>query len=402
MQTLTGVTVADFTQLMAGGWSTQKLGDMGADVIKIERPTGDVQRGMSYRGRLLEGTGIGYLAMNRNKRSVAIDLKTEEGHRVAHEIVESADVLVHNYRPGVMSRLGFGYEDVTEYNPDIVYTAISGYGSSGPYADRPGQDLIYQAMTGLASYTGRAGEPPTPAGTVVVDEHTATLAALHTLQALYHRERTGEGQRVETNLLNAAVDLQCNELTYAMNTGEDLARGEKTHGHPYLYPPYGIYRTADGHVAIGMAPLETIAETFGLEELTGYDGQRELFENRDEIHDLIESYTETRPTDNVVDELVAADVQASAVRPPTEVESNPQVQHNDLMIELERPGGGSFKTTGSPASMSVAEPAPTRSPPALGADTRAVLNDLGYDDAEVDRLASSGAVHVGDGDGSDS
>lgn len=255
-------------------------------------------------------------------------------------------------------------------------------------------------MTGLASYTGRAGEPPTPAGTVVVDEHTATLAALHTVQALYHRERTGEGQRVETNLLNAAIDLQCNELTYAMTTGEDLDRGEKTHGHPYLYPPYGIYRTTDGHVAIGMAPLETIAETFDIQGLTDYDGQRELFENRDEIHDVIESHTETRSTDDVVDDLVTADVQASAIRYPTEVESNPQVQYNDMAIELERPDGGSFKTTGSPASMSAVEPSGTRSPPALGADTRDVLEELGYDDEEVDRLVVSGAVRVSESDGS--
>lgn len=396
MQALTDVTVADFTQLMAGGWSTQKLGDMGADVIKIERPTGDVQREMSYRGTLLDGTGIGYLTMNRNKRSVALDLKTEEGHRAATKIVEEADVLVHNYRPGVMSRLGLSYDDVTELNPEIIYVAISGYGSSGPYADRPGQDLIYQAMTGLTSYTGRAGEPPTPAGTVVVDEHTATLAAMHTVQALYHRERTGEGQRVETNLLNAAVDLQCNELTYAMNVGEDLDRGEKTHGHPYLYPPYGIYETDDGHVAIGMAPLETIADTFDLDSLTGYDGQQELFEHRDEIHDTIESYTETHPTDEVVDDLVAADVQASAVRYPTEVASNPQVQHNDMILELNHPGGGTFETTGVPVEMSGSEPAAARSPPGLGEDTRDVLGELGYSDDEIDRLAADEAIGVDD------
>ncbi|MCU4743991.1 CoA transferase [Natronoglomus mannanivorans] len=394
MQALTDVTVADFTQLMAGGWSTQKLGDMGADVIKIERPTGDVQREMSYRGTLLDGTGIGYLTMNRNKRSVALDLKTDEGHRAATKIVEAADVLVHNYRPGVMERLGLSYDDITEFNPEIVYVAISGYGSSGPYADRPGQDLIYQAMTGLTSYTGRAGEPPTPAGTVVIDEHTATLAAMHTVQALYHRERTGDGQKVETNLLNAAVDLQCNELTYSMNVGEDLDRGEKTHGHPYLYPPYGIYQTDDGHVAIGMAPLETIADTFELDSLAEYDGQRQLFEHRDEIHDVIESYTETRPTDDVVDELVAADVQASAVRYPTEVPENPQVQHNDMILELDHPNGGTFKTTGIPVDMSSSEPAVARSPPGLGADTRDVLGDCGYSDAEIDRLEANDVIRV--------
>ncbi len=396
MQSLEDVTVADFTQLMAGGWATQKLGDMGADVIKIERPSGDVQRGMSYRGRLLDDEGIGFLAMNRNKRSVALDLKTDDGHRIAREIVEEADVLVHNYRPGVMDRLDLSYDDVTELNPEIVYVEVSGYGSTGPYAERPGQDLIYQAATGLTSYTGRADDPPTPAGTVVVDEHTATLAAMHTLQALYHRERTGDGQKVETSLLNAAVDLQTNELTFAMNTGEDLPRGEKTHGHPYLYPPYGVYETSDGHVAIGMSPLETIADAFDLDSLDGYDTQRAKFEDRDEIHDAIESFTRERDSATVVNLLVEADVQASEVKRPTEVESNPQVQHNEMILEIERRDGGSFRTTGFPASLSEAEQSVTHAPPGIGQDTAAVLRELGYDDEAVAGFRDRDGVAVRD------
>jgi crotonobetainyl-CoA:carnitine CoA-transferase CaiB-like acyl-CoA transferase len=395
MQALADVTVADFTQLMAGGWATQKLGDMGAEVIKIERPGGELQRGMSYSGQFLDGFGIGYLAMNRNKRSVVVDLKTEAGHDVAREIVAGADVVIHNNRPGVMERLGLSYDDVTDVNPEIVYVEVTGYGSSGPYAGRPGQDLLYQAMTGLTTYTGRADDPPTPAGTVVADQHAATLAALHTVQALFHRERTGEGQKVETSLLDAAVDLQCNELTFAMNTGEDLERGEKTHGHAYLYPPYGIYETADGHVAIGMASLDSVAEAFGLDSLADYDTQSELFDARDEIHDRIESYTERHPTETVVEELVAADVQTSAVERPTAVPENPQVQHNDLVVELERPDGEPFRTTGFPARLSETELAADRSPPGLGADTRDVLREHGYADEEIDDLVECGAVGVG-------
>ncbi|WP_225336135.1 CaiB/BaiF CoA transferase family protein [Halomicrobium urmianum] len=398
MQSLEDVTIADFTQLMAGGWSTQKLGDMGADVIKIERPSGDVQREMSYRGRLLDGEGIGFLTMNRNKRSVALDLKTDEGHRAAMKIVESADVLVHNYRPGVMDRLDLSYDDVAEVNPEIVYVEITGYGSSGPYSDRPGQDLIYQAMTGLTSYTGRADDPPTPAGTVVVDEHTATLAALHTLQALYHRERTGTGQKVETSLLNAAVDLQCNELTFALNVGEDLPRGKKTHGHPYLYPPYGVYETSDGYVAIGMSPIDDIADAFELDGLDEYDPQEELFENRDGIHDQIEEHTRKHEAETVVESLVEADVQASEVRRPTEVESNPQVQHNELILEIDRPDGDDFKTTGFPAEMSEADQTVDHTPPAIGRHTREVLRELGYGDDEVDAMLEQDAIAVHDDD----
>ena len=306
MQALGDVTVADFTQLMAGGWAAQKLGDMGADVIKIEPPGGEFQREMSYSGEYLDGVGIGHLAMNRNKRSVALDLKTDEGPGVAERIVEEADVLMQNFRPGVMERLGLDYDSVTEINPEIVYVSVSAYGEEGPYAERPGQDLLYQASTGLASYTGRAGEPPTPAGTVVVDEHTATLVALHTMHALYYRERTGEGQKIEGSLFNAAIDLQCNEITFTTNTGTSLERGAKTQGHPYLYPPYGIYETTDGHVAIGQVPIERVADALAIDALREYDSQQELFENRDRVHDVIEEHTASKETEAVVEVLIEA------------------------------------------------------------------------------------------------
>jgi crotonobetainyl-CoA:carnitine CoA-transferase CaiB-like acyl-CoA transferase len=394
MHALEDVTVADFTQLMAGGWAAQKLGDMGADVIKIEPPHGEPQRNMTYRGQYLDGEGIGYLAMNRSKRNVVIDLKTEEGFEAAKSIVAEADVLTHNFRPGTMEKLGFTYTDVTEYNPDIVYLQVSAYGSDGPYAGRPGQDLIYQALTGLTSYTGRAGEPPTPAGTVVVDEHTATLAALHTLEALYHRERTGGGQKVEASLFNSAIDLQCNELTYAMNFGEDLPRGRKTHGHPYLYPPYGVYEAADGYVAIGMAPMESIAEVFDLPPLAEYESQAELFENRDEIHDLIETYTTEHSVESVVETLVEADLQANQVKGPTAVEDHPQTDHNDLVVEIDHPEGGEFKTTGTPVRLSETPDGVQRRPPRFGEHTREVLGEVGYDDGTIDDLVASGAVQA--------
>ena len=398
MQPLDDVTIADFTQLMAGAWSAQKLGDMGADVIKIEPPHGEPQRRMSYCGEFLDGEGFGYLAMNRSKRSVVLDLKTDEGHEAARRIVEDADVVLHNFRPGTMERLGFGYDDVTEYNEDVVYVHVSAYGSTGPYADRPGQDLIYQAVSGLAANTGRANDPPTPAGTVVVDEHTGTLAAMHTLQALYHRAKTGEGQKVETSLFDAAIDFQCNEITYAMNTGEDLDRGEKTQGHPYLYPPYGIYETADGYVAVGMAPMENVADVLDDDGLRDYEDQAELFARRDEIHDRIEASTREWTTAELIDALVDADVQANAVAQSTDVESHPQTQHNDMVVELDHPQGGQFKTTGVPARLSETPAEIGRSPPSFGEHTREVLAEHGYDDGTIESLVADEVAVVADRD----
>lgn len=392
MQALGDITVADFTQLMAGGWAAQKLGDMGADVIKIEPPTGDTQREMSYSGQYLDGKGIGFLTMNRNKRSVTLDLKSDEGYDVACAIIEQADVVIHNFRPSVMERLGLDYDSVTEINEDVVYTEVSAYGSSGPYADRPGQDLLYQATTGIASYTGRADDPPTPAGTVVVDEHTATLAALHTMYALFHREQTGEGQKVETSLFNAAIDLQCNEITYTVNTGADLQPGEKTHGHPYLWPPYGIYEAADRHVAIGMAPLEDVTDALGVDGLEEYGSQEAMFEDRDHIHDVIEATTESMAAADVVDALVAADCQADVVNPPQDVVDHPQARHNGMVESVEHPNGSSVTTTGIPANHSRTPGQIDRSPPELGEHTDEVLAELGYDESDIDRLREDGAL----------
>jgi crotonobetainyl-CoA:carnitine CoA-transferase CaiB-like acyl-CoA transferase len=394
MGVLDDTTVVDFTQLMAGGWTTQKLGDMGADVIKIERPGGDVQRQMGYQGKFIDGEGIGFLAMNRNKRSVAVDLKTDEGHEVARRLVEEADVMVQNYRPGVMERLGFDYETVAELNPEIVYVSVSAYGSDGPYAERPGQDLLYQAATGLASYTGRAGEPPTPAGTVVVDEHTATLAALRTMEALYHRLKTGEGQKVEMSLFDAAIDMQVNEITFTVNTDSHLDRGEKTHGHPYLSAPYGIFEAADGYVAIGYSPLPQVADALGLDELHEYDDadQPTLFEARDHVHDVIEAHTSEVPCEELVDTLVEADVQAATVEPPEAVPDHPQAQHNGMIVDVDHPRGGSFETTGIPGRLSETDGEIRRRPPALAEHTDEVLAELGYSDEEIGDLRERGAV----------
>jgi crotonobetainyl-CoA:carnitine CoA-transferase CaiB-like acyl-CoA transferase len=285
-----------------------------------------------------------------------------------------------------MERLGFDYESVQEFNSAIVYVSVSAYGSTGPYSDRPGQDLLYQAETGLASYTGRADDPPTPAGTVVVDEHTASLAALHTMYALFHRERTGEGQKVEASLFNSAIDLQCNEITFTANTGMSLTRGEKTHGHPYLFPPYGIYETDDGHVAIGQDPIERVAEAFEIPELAEYESEAELFEHRDRIHDLIEEYTASKQTDEVVEVLVDADVQAAAVRPPENVVDHPQAQHADMILDVDHPNGSDFQTTGIPVDHSETPGRVDRAPPAVGEHNEEVLSELGYDEAEIDQL----------------
>lgn len=391
--TLADVVVADFTQLMQGAWAAQKLGDMGADVIKIEPPRGELERSIAYEGEWFDGHTPGYLSKNRNKRSVTLDLKTEPGHQAALDIIADADVVMENFRPGVMARLGLSYDDVTEVNPSVIYVSGSAYGSSGPYVERPGQDLLYQAMTGLTTYTGRQDEPPTPAGSVVVDEHAATLISLYTVAALYHRRATGEGQRIEASLLNSAIDMQCQELTLALNTGRDLARGEKTHGHAMLAPPYGIYETADGYVAIGMSPLETVCETLGVDGIDpdDFDSQAAAFEARDSIHEAIEARTRTYEANDLVETLSSVDVQAVTVADPTDVPDDPQVRHNDMILDVPHPEGGTFTTTGFPIKLSGTPDELRRGPPKIGEHTTEVLEEIGYDDAAIQAVLDAQA-----------
>lgn len=389
---LEDVRIADFTQMMQGPWATQKLAEMGADVVKIERIGGEWERELRAAGELHEGVSPFFLAMNRNKRSVTLDLKRDRGRRAALDIVADADVLVENFRPGVMDRLGLAYEDVTEVNPEIVYVSGSGFGSDGPYVDRPGQDLLIQALSGLASQTGRRDDPPTPAGSAVVDEHSAMLIAFSVLVALYHRERTGEGQRAEVNLLNSAIDMQCQEITAALSMGMEARRSEAGIAAPFNNAPYGIYETADGYIAIAMAPMDVLADAIGLDGVDEYDSPAEVFDHRDEIKRTLEAFTRDRPTDELLDRLLGADVWAAEVKDFHEMAADPQVAHNEMIRELEHPEYGTFTTTGIPVTLSETPGEITSPPPAAGEHSLEILEEAGYDDEELDRLLAEGVT----------
>lgn len=393
---LEDVTIADFTQMMQGPWATMQLADMGADVIKIEPPGGELERDIPVAGELYGTESILYLAMNRNKRSVVVNLKDEEGKQVARDIVEEADVLVENFRPGVMESLGFGYDDVCEYNPDIVYASASGYGETGPYRDRPGQDLLIQGLSGLAKHTGKDSAPPTAAGTFAADELSALLIAMHIVIALYYREQTGEGQKIEANLLNSMVAAMCQEVTTELNMDFDIERPGENLSHAIFGAPYGIYETADGHVAISLGDLAQFSEALGVDGLETYDTPKKQYDARDEIFRVIESNTREYPTDELLDQLLAEDIWAGRINDFAEMVEDPQIRHNDMVIEVDHPEVGTFETTGFPVSMSKTPGEVRNPPPQAGEHTADVLQNIGYDAAEIREFAEQGAVETMD------
>lgn len=388
---LSDVTVADFTQMAQGGWATMKLADMGADVIKIEPPWGDLQRQAKPNGADIAGESPWFLALNRNKRSVGIDLTEDQGLDIARDIIKEADCLFENFRPGVMDRLGLGYEAVKEINQDIVYVSGSGWGQSGPYEKRPGQDLLAQATSGLAANTGQADDPPTPAGAFVCDLYSAVTLALHAIIALHERNRTGEGAWVESSLLNAGIDLQAPEFAVALNVDDEIARSENGVGHPMSSAPYGIYESMDGYIAISFGQLEIITDIFDLDPVCDYADETETFQNRDTIKAQIEHETRKRSTDDLLKELKANDVWVSAVNGYGEAASDPQVQHNDMIVEIEHSTAESISLTGNSVSIS-SHDVPLDSPPTIGEHTRQVLEELGYENSDIDRLLKDSIV----------
>ena len=240
---LEGYKVLDCSIAMAGPFAGQRLGDLGADVIKVEPVSGEWQRHVSAGGARGNQINVSFLSLNRNKRSLAVDLKSDDGRALLYRLVRDADVFLQNYRPGVAPRLGVDYETLSRINPRLVYASISGYGEDGPYKLRPGQDLLLQGMSGAMMSAGRAGDPPSPAGQYLVDAVTASTAFEGVLAALLHRERTGEGQLVQVNMLDAIIALQMQELS--VFRGRKIAAAQQRASRPCLYPR-SVWRLQDG------------------------------------------------------------------------------------------------------------------------------------------------------------
>ena len=394
MAPLDGIRVIDLSRVVAGPFCTMTLADMGADVIKIEEPgRGDESRafGPPFHG----GESPYFLSINRNKRSCTVNLKHAQGKTILRRLLDGADVLIENFRPGAMARLGFGYEAVSAAHPRLVYCSISGFGDSGPDAARPGYDLIVQGESGLMDVTGEADGPPTRVGTSIADLASGLMAAQGILLALYARRTTGRGQQVRVAMLDAVASL----LTY--NTGIYFASGEsptrRGNDHPSV-APYQTLRARDGWINLGVANDSLwkrycdAVERPDLRDDPRFATAPARVEHRRTLIPIIEALTAARTVQAWMDLLGAAGVPCGRIRSVAEVCTNPQLVERGKVVERPHPTAGTVQMIGQPIELSDTPARIETAPPLLGEQTDAVLGEAGYSDAEIRTFRATGAV----------
>lgn len=368
---LFGIRVVDFTALLQGPLATQILADLGADVVKLEKQDGEWMRQYGIFMTRTHGETDAFLAFNRNKRSVAIDLRDAADRERILALIDAADVVVENFRPDVMDRAGLGYETLRQRNPRLIYAASSGYGRTGPYAKRAGQDYLVQALSGATWLSGRREDPPFLMGPAVTDHYTGLHLVVGILAALQHRNRTGEGQRVDVDLLSCVLALQQQELTVYLNHGNSFERPRENVGHPGVAAPCGIYATQDGHLMLAMCPCPKLGEILGVDWLASYDTNEKMFEARDAVHRLLATHFATSTTARWIELLSANDVWCAPVQSYADLERDPQIAHKGLFWDVPyADSNATYRTVGSPFSFSATPVSVRRGAPRVGQHTQ--------------------------------
>ena len=392
MDLLAGLRVVSFNHFLAGPIAAQILGDLGADVIAVEPTEGAFQRNWAVANHFVGGQSVNLLATARNKRSFAVDLKSDEGRKLVRRLLKDADVVMENFRPGTMDRLGLGYDQLKADNPRLIYAAATGFGSDGPYRDRPGQDLLLQAMSGLAARTGRADGPPTAVGAVIVDHHAAMIYVMSILAALFSRERTGKGRLVEVNLIQAALDLQGESLTAWMNGARaNSPRGPAGIASWFSPGPYGIHPTADGFLAISMAAPAALSKALDVTELAAFS-ENDSFSKREAITKLVAQSLQKRSTKDWLPPLEQNKIWHAVVQDYGDLPADPQLQHLGAFVTAEGTAGAPITLLAHPAKYDGQSPTIRLVPQPLGAQTRTIMAELGYSPADIDDLARRGIV----------
>ena len=393
---LAGMRVLELAQIMAGPTCGMMLADMGADVIKVEKlPGGDDARG--YREPRIRGVSAPFLILNRNKRGIAIDLKRPEGRAILLRMVESADVLTENFRRGTLEKLGVGYDVLSRVNPGLIYCAISGYGRDGPLADKGGFDLIAQGFAGLMSITGEPGGNPVKTGNPVADINAGLLAVSGIVAAYVHKLRTGQGQFVDTSLMEAAL-----QQTYwhaASYFASGVSPGPTGSAH-LLTAPYEAFRTSDGWINIGganQANWERIADVLDHQEWRDdprFATNSARMQNHDALVALMDNVLATRTSAAWIEAFDTAGVPVGPVHSIGEALMHPQTRARGMIVDLTHPEAGPVQALGCPIHFSSTPTAVTRPAPRLGEHTREVLAEYGYSAADIAELVTAGVVGV--------
>jgi formyl-CoA transferase len=384
---LSGIRVLDLSAYIAGPYGCSLLADLGAEVIKIEPPAGDTLR--HYPSTLEEASRC-FLGTNRSKLGIALDLKKPEARDVLARLVASADVLVHNFRPGVPNRLGIGYEHLRERNPPLIYCALTGYGETGPLKDKAGYDQILQSLTGICTFQGPPGQPQIVYGSVV-DYYAASLIAYGVTAALYHRERTGEGQQLGVSLLGSSLAMQSGRFIWAESEGRDVGRDLRSGGVT------GIHPTKEGSLYISANTphfWQSLCELIGLGELAldpNYDTVRKRARHADELVPQIRAALRSR-TAIEWEQCFGERVPCGAVRPIEDMFDHPQVLAEGLVTTLENPSVGRYRGFAKPIHFAETPCSEPYAAPGLGQHTADLLARYGYSDEEVQHLRDCGAI----------
>jgi crotonobetainyl-CoA:carnitine CoA-transferase CaiB-like acyl-CoA transferase len=393
---LAGMRVLELAQIMAGPTAGMMLADMGADVIKVEKlPGGDDSR--TYREPRVNGVSAPFLILNRNKRGIALNLKHPKGREVLLRMVRDADVLTENYRLGTLEKFGLGYDVLSQVNPGLIYCAVSGYGRTGPYADKGGFDLIAQGFAGLMSITGEPGGPPAKTGNSVADINAGILAVVGICAAYAHKLKTGRGQIVDTSLMEAALQQTYWHAAIYFATGESPGPTGSAH---VLTAPYQAFKAKDGWINIGganQANWERIAEVLGHPEWRDdprFRTNSDRMRNLDALAAAMNEVLATRTRAEWIEAFDAAGVPVGPVHSIGEALAHPQTLARGMVVDLVHPQAGPTKALGCPLHFSETPTSIDRPAPLLGEHTREVLREYGYSDEQIDALAAEGAIEI--------
>ena len=380
MKLLEGIVVLDFCQFLSGPSAAMRLGDLGARVIKIERPeTGDAGRRLTLRNLVSDGDAVNFQIINRGKECYTANMKDPADLARVKKLAARADVMISNFRPGIMARMGLDYKTVRALNPGIVYGTVTGYGTEGPWVKKPGQDLLAQSISGVAYLSGNEADPPVALGLSLADSITGTHLAQGLLACLVRRSRTGAGGKVEVSLLESMLDLQFESFSYFLNDGRKLPRRSRiSNANSYLGAPYGIYQTRDGYLAIAMGSVPVLGKLIGEPRLLPYAGAEVCMEKRDEIKAVIAEKLLEHTTRHWLDILEPAHYWCGEIYDWTQMVESDFFTSLNMLLDIRRPGMKvPLWTTKCPIRVNGQQLGDGTPAPRLGADTQAINREFG-------------------------